>query len=84
MIPKRLPQSDFDAWQKLPPSSTHKVGGEKKVDDPKIHQIDWEWSQYSQIDKGQAVVGAKKKLSIPSELGYLKNRGTAHRQRSQI
>jgi len=51
MIPKRLPQSDFDARQKPPPSATPQVGGEKKIDGPKIHLIDWEWFQYSQIDK---------------------------------
>jgi len=40
MIPKRLPQSGFEARKKLPPSATPKVGGEKKIDRPKIHYID--------------------------------------------
>jgi len=30
MIPKRLPQSDFDARQKLAPLASPKVEGEKK------------------------------------------------------
>jgi len=39
MIPKRLPQSAFDARQKLPPATTHQVGGNKNRGRT-THQID--------------------------------------------
>jgi len=33
---------------KLPPAATPKVGF-KKIDGPKAHQIDWEWSQTASL-----------------------------------
>jgi len=38
LIPKRLPRSDFDAWQKLPPAATRKAGGNTNRG-RKTHQI---------------------------------------------
>ena len=62
MIPKRLPQSDCDAWQKLPPAATRKVGATKIVvgklikfisDNPKAHLFKPFWH----LEKNYQYVG---------------------------
>jgi len=66
----------FDAYftshnWKLPPSANPKVGGEKLIDGPTVHEMNWEWSPNSQVDKVTQRWGKKSCILVPTDINGL-------------